>query len=143
MRQLLKFAVALCVAVAVVIAVRMAAFTVCTAPVSIGGQLRAGSRVVVNKLRRCADFRRGDLMAFTVDGSTPRLSLTEPPQQIGMVAAVPGDTITVRGQRYRIPYKCCDRCQCADCRLYLVDTGSGRRLVHKHQVVGRVVRFGR
>lgn len=137
MRQFLKFAVALVAAVAIVMAIRVFAFSVYTAPVSIGKELKAGKRVVVNKLNSHKDFTRGDLLVFTVSGEAPAFSLIGPPQELGMVVAVPGDTITVKGQRYRIPYKCCDRCQCRDCRLYLVDTGNARRLVYKHQIIGQ------
>ena len=137
MRQFLKFAVALVIAVAVVAVVRLFAFTVYTAPAAIGKQLHTGQRVVVNKLVRHGDFQRGDLLVFTVSGEAPAVAFVGPPQEIGVVEAVPGDTIPVGGQRYRIPYKCCDRCGCRDCRIYLVDIGGHKRLVHKHQVVGR------
>lgn len=139
MRQFLKFLIALLIAVIIVVAIRTFAFTVYTAPVAVGNGVRAGQKVAVNKLCRHSDFRRGDLLAFTVSGEAPAVAIVDPPQEIGMVVAVPGDTIAVKGQRYRIPFKCCDRCQCHNCRLYLVDTGNGRRLVHKHQIVGKVL----
>lgn len=138
MRQLLRFLLALCVAVMLVIGVRMFAFTVYASPVTIGSGVHKGSKVVVNKLCRNENFEKGEYIIFTVSGEAPQFAVVEPPQQIGMVVAVPGDTITVEKQRYRIPYICCDRCQCSDCRLYLVDTGGAHKLVHKHQVVGKV-----
>lgn len=137
MRQFLKFIVALCVATLILTAIRTFAFTVYTAPVSIGNHPMAGQKVMVNKLCRHDDFRRGDLIVFTVSGEAPAFSLVGPPQELGRVVALPGDTINVKGLRYRIPKKCCNRCQCDDCRLYLVDTGVSRLLVHKHQVTGR------
>lgn len=137
MRQFLKFLIALLIAVVTVMAIRTLAFTVYTAPVAIGKDVRAGQRVVVNKLCRHSDFRHGDFLAFTVSGEAPTFAIVDPPQELGMVVAVPGDTIAVKGQHYRIPFKCCDRCQCHDCCLYLVDTGVSRQLVHKHQVTGR------
>ena len=117
--------------------VRIFAFTIYSAPSSIGGKLKEGDKVVVNKLSHCQEFQKGDLLVFTEKGEAPRFAIIEPPQSLGMVVAVPGDTITVNKQRYRIPYKCCERCQCHDCKLYLVDTGCGKRLVHKHQIIGK------
>lgn len=139
MRQFLKFLIALLIAVIIVVAIHTFAFTVYTAPVAIGKSVRTGQKVVVNKLCRHMDLMRGDFLAFTVRGEAPTFTIIDPPQELGMVVAVPGDTIAVKGQRYRIPFKCCDRCQCRDCCLYLVDTGNGRRLVHKHQIVGKVL----
>lgn len=141
MRQFLKFAVALAIAVAVVMAVRAFAFTIYTAPLPIGKQLRGGDKVAVNKLSRCRDLQRGDMVVFAVSGEAPRFAIVGPPQELGVVIGVPGDTVAVGGQRYRIPYKCCDRCQCNDCRLYLVDTGLRRCLVHKHQMAGKAWRL--
>lgn len=138
MRQILNFIIALCIAVIIVIAVHMFAFTIYTSPVTIGNSLRKGDHVVVNKFNRYGDFSRGELIVFTTKGEAPHFSFLEPLQEIGLIVAVPGNIITVGKERYRIPYKCCDRCQCYDCCLYLVDTGNGRKLVHKHQVVGKV-----
>lgn len=137
MWQFLKFAAALVVAVAIVAVIRVFAFTIYTVPVSIGKKMMAGDKVVVNKLARSGDFGRGDIMSVTIEGEAHPYSLMGQPQQLGEVIAVPGDTVMVKGQRYRIPYKCCDKCQCRDCKLYLVETGYAKRLVHKHQVVGR------
>lgn len=140
MRQFLKFFVALVIAVAVVMAIRVFAVTIYTAPNAIGKNMRTGQRVMVNKL--CRDnFKKGDVFAFTVSGDAPTFALVGPPQELGEVIAVPGDTITVNKQRYLIPYKCCVRCQCHDCKLYLVNTGNARLLVHKHQIVGKILRF--
>lgn len=119
----------------------MFAFTIYTAPASIGKYLKTGDRVVVNKLSHCQDLQRGNLIVFTVSGEPPAFALVGPPQQLGQIIAVPGDVIVVKKQRYRIPYKCCDRCQCVDCKLYLVDTGHSQRLVHKHQIVGKAYEF--
>lgn len=131
----------MCIAVIIVIAVRMFAFTIYISPVTIGNSLHGGDHVVVNKFNRYGNFSRGDLIVFTTNGEAPHIAFLEPPQEIGMIVAVPGNIITVNKVRYRIPYKCCDRCQCSDCCLYLVDTGNGRKLVHKHQVVGKILRF--
>ncbi len=143
MRQFLKFFIALCVATIIVLAIRVFAFTIYSSPVTIGHTLRSGEKVVVNKLCRSREFQKGELIIFTDSGEAPGYAIIGPPQSLGMVIAVPGDTITVRKQRYRIPYRCCDRCQCQDCKLYLVDTGYAQCLVHKHQVVGKARRLFR
>ncbi|EGN55965.1 hypothetical protein Premu_0483 [Hallella multisaccharivorax DSM 17128] len=140
-RQLLKFILALAVAVAIVVVIRMFAFTICTVPTPIGQELRTGNRMIVNKLTRCHDLRQGDLIVFTVSGEAPAISLIGPPQEIGMVVNLPGDTITVKRRRWLIPIRCCNRCPCRDCKVYLVDTGHGYRLVHRHQIIGKAVRL--
>ena len=138
-RQLLKFVIALAIAMAVVMVVRVFAITIYTVPAPLGQGLRTGDRVVVNKLVRSRAPRRGDLIVFTVSGEAPAVSLIGPPQELGLVVNLPGDTIAVSARRYVIPLRCCDRCPCRDCRLYLVETGHGKRLVYKHQIVGKAV----
>lgn len=138
-RQLLKFIIALAIAMAVVVVVRVFAITIYTVPAPLGQGLRTGDRVVVNKLVRSRAPRRGDLIVFTVSGEAPAVSLIGPPQELGLVVNLPGDTIAVSARRYVIPLRCCDRCPCRDCRLYLVETGHGKRLVYKHQIVGKAV----
>lgn len=125
MKQLLRIAVAFAATVAVLLVVRALAFAIYTVPVDVGTTLRQGDRVVVNKVGDTT-FRRGDLMVFSRGG-----------HYVGQVVAVPGDTIRVGGARYRIPRHCCRRCRCIDCKLYLVNTGAARLLVHKHEVEGR------
>ena len=141
MKRLLKFVAALCVALAIVLGVRAVAFTICTVPVDIGDKLHRGDKVMVNKLSSAPDFSRGDIIVYDEQGVPPRFCLYSRSEAIGEVVAIPGDTIHVGRQCYRIPYICCDRYGCNDCRLYLVDTGHGRRLVHKHQVVGKGYRL--
>ena len=138
-RQLLKFVIALAIAMAVVVVVRVFAITIYTVPAPLGQGLRTGDRVVVNKLVRSRAPRRGDLIVFTVSGDAPSVSLIGPPQELGLVVNLPGDTIVISSRRYVIPLRCCDRCPCRDCRLYLVETGHGKRLVYKHQIVGKAV----
>ena len=124
---------------AVVVVVRVFAITIYTVPAPLGQGLRTGDRVVVNKLVRSRAPRRGDLIVFTVSGEAPAVSLIGPPQELGLVVNLPGDTIVISSRRYVIPLRCCDRCPCRDCRLYLVETGHGKRLVYKHQIVGKAV----
>ena len=124
---------------AVVMVVRVFAITIYTVPAPLGQGLRTGDSVVVNKLVRSRAPRRGDLIVFTVSGEAPAASLIGPPQELGLVVNLPGDTIVISSRRYVIPLRCCDRCPCRDCRLYLVETGHGKRLVYKHQIVGKAV----
>lgn len=140
-RQIIKFIIALAAAVALVVVVRMFAFTVYTVPAPIGQGLRTGDRVLVNKVVRGRAVKRGELIVFTVSGEAPAVSLIGPPQELGKVLNLPGDTITISGRLYLIPMRCCDRCPCRDCRLYLVETGRGKRLVYKHQIVGKATRL--
>lgn len=140
-RQLLKFIIALAIAVTLVVVVRVFAITIYTVPAPLGQRLRTGDKVVVNKLARSRAIHREDLIVFTVSGDAPAASLIGPPQELGEVINLPGDTITVDSSRYVIPVKCCERCPCRDCCLFLVETGHGNRLVHKHQIVGKAARL--
>lgn len=129
MRQLAKFIVALGAFTAILLAVRAFAFAIYTVPMDVAPTLHKGDRVVVNKVSH-ATFKRGDLMVFN-----------QPGRLIGAVEAGPGDTITVDSATYRIPYRCCKRCTCRNCKLYLVNTGQSRVLVHLHQVEGKATRL--
>lgn len=129
MRNALKFVLALIVAVALMLAVRAFVFTVYTVPSDLTEQFRKGDRVAVNLLQR-APFRRGDVIVF---GDSIRM--------IGRIRAVPGDTLSYGRNRYVIPRRCCTRCPCPDCHLYLVNTGTSELLVHKRQIRGRAFRL--
>ncbi len=155
MKQALKALLTLFGALVIVFIVRAYSFTIYTAPVAVGHTLVPGDRVLVNKWVR-AGFVRGDLLVFSpqdgpravgpesggrTDGSHGWPLLRTRCELVGRVEALPGDTITWRGVRYRIPLRCCRRCGCPDCKLYLVDTGHGQLLVHRHQVVGKARRL--
>ena len=84
----------------IVVVVRVFAITVYTVPAPLGQGLRTGDRVVVNKLARSRAPRRGDLIVFTVRGDAPAVSLIGPPQELGQVVNLPGDTINVARRRY-------------------------------------------
>ncbi len=128
MRQFAKFVAAVGVFAAIFLAVRAFAFAIYTVPADVAPTLRKGDRVMVDKVHS-APFERGDLMVFRC-----------PERLVGTVVAVPGDTVSVGGARYRIPRRCCRRCACADCKLYLVSTGRTRCLVHLHQVEGKATK---
>ncbi len=125
MNQVIKATIALGIALVIMFAVRGYAFTICSVPTDISSQLRRGDRVLVNKMVH-AGFRRGDLLVF---GQTEKL--------IGAVEGVPGDTVRLNGRSYRIPMRCCGKCGCPDCKIYLVSMGKGKTLVHQHQVIGK------
>ena len=129
MKQILKAATAVGIALLIVLTVRAYAFTVYTLPTDIGQMFRQGDRVLVNRLSRPA-CRKGDLILFEQDG-----------RRIGRVDALPGDTIRISGKFYRLPTRCCDRCTCPECRLYLVNTGQRQTLVYKHQMTGKAKRL--
>lgn len=144
MKQLLSFLAALAVCLGIAFGVRLLALTVCTAPAGIGRELRRGDRVLVNRMLRNSPFHRGDIIAFNpsiqpkpqAQSAAPKLPAINP-QCLGLVIAEPGDTISYRGARYKMPVICCARCMCADCHLYLVATATDTTLVHQHEVVGR------
>lgn len=132
-RQGVKFVIVLAVLLLVMLGIRKYAFTVFTVSGNtFAPQMRAGDRYIVNHFD-CARFAKGDAVVFT--DSTA--------YYIGTVTAVPGDTITLRGCRYRIPIRCCVHCPCPDCRIYLMMVGRLPVLVHLHQCIGKATRIFR
>lgn len=85
-----------------------------------------GDRVMVSKIAH-KKLQKGDFLVYT-DSVHYYLSRIE---------GMPGDTIIHRGHRFRIPWRCCQRCGCPDCRYILVNTGRQRLLVHQHLIVGK------
>ena len=129
MKQALKALSAFGIALIIVLAVRAYAFTVYTVPTDISRTLRRGDRVMVNRLSH-VEFKKGELVVFRRGGDV-----------IGRVAAVPGDTVKIGSRQYLVPWRCCPKCKCNDCRLYLVNLGQGWTLVYQHQVIGRGTRL--
>ncbi|MFQ7112963.1 S26 family signal peptidase [Hallella bergensis] len=129
MKQAIKALSALGVALVIVLAVRAYAFTVYTVPTDISQTLRRGDRVVVNRLSH-VELRKGELVVFRRRGDV-----------IGKVEAVPGDTVRIGSRLYLVPWRCCPKCKCNDCRLYLVNLGQGWTLVYQHQMVGRATKL--
>lgn len=143
LRQVLKFLIGLGVAAIVVIAVRAYAFTIYTAPSTITPILERGDRLLVNKVSS-APYSKGDLIVFTVNAKGMTAADGQPLTAgtfVGLITAMPGDTITLQRQRYLIPQICCRKCGCTDCKLYLVNVGGRNTLVHKHQIVGHAKRL--
>lgn len=91
--------------------------------------MRKGNRVIVNRLSTITP-KKGDFIVYT-DSTYNYLA---------EIINLPGDTIALGGNRYRIPEVCCDRCQSTDCRLYFVKTSAGHQLVYKHQIIGKAFR---
>ena len=129
MKQALKALSALGIALVIVLAVRAYAFTVYTVPTDISQTLRRGDRVVVNRLSH-VELRKGELVVFRRRGDV-----------IGKVEAVPGDTVRIGSRLYLVPWRCCPKCKCNDCKLYLVNLGQGWTLVYQHQMVGRATKL--
>lgn len=88
-------------------------------------QLTTGDWVFVNRLST-ATFAKGNWVVFNAEIPA-----------IGRIDALPGDTILFRGNAYRIPPVCCNRCRCADCRLFLLTVENARRLVYRHEFLGK------
>ena len=85
------------------VAVHAFAFAVCTLPTGFGNEYHKGDRVVVNKLVRDS-FRRGDLVLYYPDWRvTSRYA--DSPMNIGRIEAIPGDTIRLGKDRFRIPLR--------------------------------------
>lgn len=132
-RHAARFLLALLLATFVMLAVRAFAFTIYTVP-DKGWEpdFHQGDRVIVNKLDR-VPVKKHDLIAFT--DSAGHVCF------VGRVEAVPGNIIRCGENFYRIPYICCKRCRCPDCKLYEVRIGHRHILVHKHQIIGKVYRL--
>ncbi len=129
MKDVLKFLLTLGVAMSIMLAVRAWALTLYAIPAD--GVLpphTKGERLLVARWMRTPTQRGGEVVWTD---STACYA--------GRVAALPGDTITVDGRRYRIPMVCCRRCGCADCKLYVVEAAHRRCLIHQHQIVGSVI----
>ena len=125
MRQALKSLLALLVAATVMMVIRAYVFTIYTVPVRLDDNVGKGDRVgVLHWL--CSSPDSGDIVVY---GDTVKT--------IGRIKAMPGDSITVKGTRYRIPEQCCKRCKSTDCHTFLIDTGHGETLIQKHEVLGK------
>ena len=126
MKQTLKFLLALAIAIIIVFAVRAFAFTIYTVPdTSLQPQLRKGERIVVNRLSH-VPYRKGDIIVFE-DSTT---------SYIGIITALPGDTIRIGKALYRIPPHCV--CRCPGCQFFLVKYEHTRRLICRRTIVGPV-----
>lgn len=129
MKHVLHTLLALAVAALVLMTVRHCLAMVCNVTENLDDQLHRGDRVLV--VRRSQPlFDRGQLMVFG-----------QQPLNIGRVEALPGDTISLRGQRYLIPQTKQHSCLCPGCQLYWVRTARGHALVHSHQAVGKAYRL--
>ncbi len=134
MRQIGNSLIIVAASVALMLLLRLYVFGVYQSAVTLRGRVDSGDYVVVNKLDRCC-LKRSDLIAFRSDSASAAL---------GVVVALPGDTISLRGQRYVIPKRhCWQNCGCHDCGLYLLETGAGRQLVLQNTVTGKAYRLWR
>ena len=94
--------------------------------------MKKGNRVIVNRID-CDVFKRGEMVVFA--------DSLEREYFIGQITGIPGDTIRIQGSHYVIPFVCCKRCGCKDCRYYLVRTSQGKLVVHKHQMLGKAYKL--
>lgn len=127
---MLKFVGTLAATALVLSLLSVFAFTIYTLPSDLSDNLRKGDRLMVNRLQRTG-FQRGDLIAFSDSTLTAA----------GVVRAIAGDTIRVKGERYVIPQRCCKTYGCPGCKLYLVTIGGQQHLVHQHTIIGKAWRL--
>lgn len=127
MRNVGKFIIALTLSAVLMAVVSAFAVTVYAVPdAGLSPQVKQGERVVVNRLERACPTK-GDIIVFSRRGNT----------YMGKVAAVPGDTVSLRGSRYVLPrLKRCPRCGATDCRHYLVTAGKAQALVRESEITG-------
>ena len=83
--------------------------------------------------------------AFTIYQVTnsdlhPEVRKGEDSSWIGRVEAVPGDTINLEKQNYRLPTECV-YCGSTEQRYYLVDMGKMKTLVRHGDIVGTAFRI--
>lgn len=110
----------------VMLAIRAYAFTIFTVPdEGLKPVLRKGDRVLVNRLAR-TDFKRGEVVLFG-----------QQQQALGQVMALPGDTITVKGEKYLIPNHCNAHCHCGTCQYLLLGIGRKQTLVQQGDIAGK------
>lgn len=92
---------------------------------------QTGERVIVNRIDR-NDFSKGDKVVYTENG-VPFM---------GYVSAIPGDTVTLQGNKYQIRQRCvCNGTECDNCRYYLVESGDKEALVNHKRMVGKAYKL--
>lgn len=123
-KQIAKTLLALAVAAVAVMTVRNYVATVYKVSDNLGSKLRRGDRVIVCKLEH-RPVCWGDIVVYRDND-----------YRLGVVEALPGDTVKLNNERYAIPMSCCRRCTCIGCRLVMLNTARGLRLVYRHQIVG-------
>ena len=127
MRQAFKTFLTLTLAIVVMLIVRAFVLTMYTISTDISPDFRQGDRLLVSKIRRGTP-EKGAGVVF--DSGL---------KQVGKVLAVPGDTLSVGGQKYLIPQKCCPKCLCPGCHLYLIGTGKAHQIVPACRITGIIV----
>ena len=115
MKNALKFFLALAAMLLIMLAVHAWAFTI------------HQDRMMVNRLGSA--YQKGNIIVFGKDSSW-----------IGRVEAVPGDTINLEEQNYRLPTECV-YCGSTEQCYYLVDMGKMKTLVRHGDIVGTAFRI--
>ena len=131
MRNAIKFILAVATAIILMLVVRAYAFTIYKVSNSnLNPVLKKNDRVLVNKLDH-ARFSKGDIVVFSADSS-----------YIGVVNAVPCDTVTLDSTSYVVPERCgCQDCQCKERAMFLVWQGKENVLIHKDEIVGKAYKL--
>lgn len=114
-------------AIGLMLLVRAFMFTIYAVPTEkLAPRLEKGDRVIVNRLQD-ADINNGDIIVFY-----------DKADLIGIVEAIPGDTVKMRNKRLLIPDRCpCQGCLCDNCKYYLVNTGGKHQLVNYNNIKGK------
>lgn len=130
MSNSLKFLLATAIALAVMLAVRAWVFSLYTVSTTdLQPLLQQGDRVMVCRL--ADDYQRGDLVLV---GDTAL--------SIGLVKAIPGDTIREGRLRYLIPHNS-HGCCCKPCQIYLINIGRRHVLLRACQLHGKAFQLRR
>ena len=128
MKNALKFFLALAAMLLIMLAVRAWAFTIYQVTNSdLQPEVRKGDRMMVNRLGSA--YQKGNIIVFGKDSSW-----------IGRVEAVPGDTINLEKQNYRLPTECV-YCGSTEQCYYLVDMGKMKTLVRHGDIIGTAFRI--
>lgn len=123
-RQVLLLVATCAVLLVLMFLVRAYAFTIYADP-------STGEHVLVNKLSRHS-FEKGNRVVFSQYNVS----------YIGYIEALPGDTITLKGENYVIPQRCpCYETDCRYCRYYLIKTSNGQMLVNEHHLTGKAYKL--
>ncbi len=130
MRNALKFTFALAAAILVMLAVRTCAFAIYKVnDQNLKPNWVKNDRVMVDKLG-LAKLKVGDWVVFRNDSS-----------YIGQIAALPGDTFSLKGNRYVAPRRCCSNCDCGHCAHYLIYIRKDSVLIPLNRIVGKAYRL--
>lgn len=129
MKNVLRFLLALAIAMALMLAIRSYALTVCTVTgTGLSPHLQPGDRVLVDRTAP-HQFRKGDIVVFGPD------------KTIGYVKAALGDTISIGKHQFTLTSHCMPQCNCQACHFYLISTGRQLFTVSAADIIGKAYRI--